>query len=112
MSISIIMENFKEMTKRDAQISLNQELLKLRKTSNLTQEKNELIDKELEGFQRLFGQYLAADVAAQFMISASVCWRRMVDWRSLMHKLNLFTTVFPVALINHSQVLFGLVPMN
>eukprot|EP00093_Oithona_nana_P009830 09830.XXX_147009_151198_1 [CDS] Oithona nana genome sequencing. len=58
------MENFKEMTKRDAQISLNQELLKLRKTSNLTQEKNELIDKELEGFQRLFSQYLAADVAA------------------------------------------------
>ena len=58
------MENFKEMTKRDAQMSLSHELIKLRKTSNLTQERNDLIDKEFEGFQRLFSQYLAADVAA------------------------------------------------
>ena len=32
---------------------------------------------------------MAADVAVQFMISASVC-RRMVDWRSLLHKINIF----------------------
>ena len=32
---------------------------------------------------------MAADVAAQFMISASV-FRRMVDWRSLLHKINIF----------------------
>lgn len=55
---------FKEMTKRDALMSLNSELIKLRKTSNLTQEQNATIDKEFEGFQRLFAKYLEADVAA------------------------------------------------
>lgn len=52
------------MTKRDALLSLSSELIKLRKTSNLTQDKNAVIDKEFEGFQRLFAKYLEADVAA------------------------------------------------
>ena len=52
------------MTKRDALMSLSSELDKLRKTSNLTVERNKAIDKELEGFQRLFAKYLQADVAA------------------------------------------------
>lgn len=55
---------FKEMTKKDALVSLSSELTKLRKTSNLTSEHNALIDKEFEGFQRLFAKYLEADVAA------------------------------------------------
>ncbi len=54
---------FKEMTKRDAQASLATELNKLRKTGNLTESQNKLVDKEFEGFQRLFAKYLAADVA-------------------------------------------------
>ena len=36
----------------------------LKQIKNIFNAKNELIDKELEGFQRLFSQYLAADVAA------------------------------------------------
>jgi len=55
---------FKEMTKRDAVFRLSAELIKLRKTSGLSTEKNEIIDKEFDGFQRLFGKYLEADVAA------------------------------------------------
>ena len=55
---------FKEMTKRDAVSRLMQELIKLRKTSDLPADKNEIIDKEFDGFQRLFDKYLQADVAA------------------------------------------------
>jgi len=55
---------FKEMTKRDAVFRLSAELIKLRKTSGLSAEKNEIIDKEFDGFERLFGKYLEADVAA------------------------------------------------
>ena len=49
---------FKEMTKRDAVFRLSAELIKLRKTSGLSAEKNEIIDKEFDGFERLFGKYL------------------------------------------------------
>ena len=55
---------FKEMTKRDAVFRLSAELIKLRKTSGLPTDKNETIDKEFDGFERLFGKYLEADVAA------------------------------------------------
>jgi hypothetical protein len=55
---------FKEKTKRDAQVSLSNELLKLRKTGNLTEVQARLVDKEFDGFQRLFAKYLEADVAA------------------------------------------------
>jgi len=55
---------FKEMTKRDAVSRLMQELIKLRKTSDLPVDKNEMIDKEFDGFRGLFDKYLQADVAA------------------------------------------------
>jgi hypothetical protein len=38
-----------------------QELIKLRRTSNLTEERSEIIDKEFDGFQKLFGNFLAAE---------------------------------------------------
>ena len=38
-----------------------QELVKLRLTSNLTEERSEIIDKEFDGFQKLFGNFLAAE---------------------------------------------------
>ena len=52
------------MTKRDAVFRLSAELIKLRKTSNLPSDKNETINKEFDGFERLFSKYLEADVAA------------------------------------------------
>jgi hypothetical protein len=55
---------FKEMTKRDAVFRLSAELIKLRKTSGLSAERNAIIDKEFDGFERLFSKYLEADVAA------------------------------------------------
>lgn len=55
---------FKELTKKDAQISLSQELEKLKKTANLPEMQKNTIDKELDGFQRLFAKFLAADVEA------------------------------------------------
>lgn len=47
---------FKELTKKDAQISLSIELEKLSKTAN-TGEK-ELIEKNFDGFQRLFSKFI------------------------------------------------------
>jgi hypothetical protein len=43
------------------QTSLAQELLKLRLTANLTGERAEVIDKEFDGFQKLFASFLAAE---------------------------------------------------
>jgi UTP--glucose-1-phosphate uridylyltransferase len=47
---------FKELTKKDAQISLAQELEKLAITSNLAEK--ELMEKNFEGFQRLFSKFI------------------------------------------------------
>lgn len=52
---------FKELTKRDAQISLGHELDKLKRTGNLPEAQSKTVDKEFEGFQRLFGKFLTAD---------------------------------------------------
>ncbi len=62
---------FKEMTKLDALVTLNSELTKLRKTSNLTQERNTIVDKEFEAFQRLFSKFLEADA------SKSIDWDKI-----------------------------------
>lgn len=55
---------FKQLTKKDAQTSLAQELLKLRRTAKLTEERSEIIDKEFDGFQKIFGNFLAAESQA------------------------------------------------
>ncbi len=52
---------FKELTKRDAQVSLAQELDKLRRTGNLTEGAGETVDKEFDGFRRLFAKFLTTD---------------------------------------------------
>ena len=57
-TISQSME-FKELTKRDAERSLAMELEKLKRTGNLPELQAKLIDKEFEGFQRLFRSFLA-----------------------------------------------------
>ena len=48
------------------QTSLAQELIKLRKTSNLTGDRTELIDKEFDAFQKLFASFLAPDSQVRF----------------------------------------------
>ena len=54
---------FKEITKRDAEISLAQELDKLRRTGVgigcLSGEQADTIDRDFDGFKRLFAKYLA-----------------------------------------------------
>jgi UTP--glucose-1-phosphate uridylyltransferase len=55
---------FKELTKRDAQISLAHELDKLRKTSNLPAFQADLVDKEFDGFQKLFAKFILADASS------------------------------------------------
>lgn len=52
---------FKEMTKRDAEISLAHELEKLKKTALLPEFQAKLVDKEFDGFKRLFGKFLTSD---------------------------------------------------
>lgn len=52
---------FKELTKRDAQILLNKELEKLQKTAQLPKAQAELVDKEFDGFRDLFGKFLTAE---------------------------------------------------
>jgi len=47
---------FKELTKKDAQISLAQELEKLIRTSNMADK--EIMEKNFEGFQRLFSKFI------------------------------------------------------
>jgi len=47
---------FKELTKKDAQISLAQELEKLARTSNMAEK--EMMEKNIEGFQRLFSKFI------------------------------------------------------
>ena len=49
---------FKEMTQRDAERSLAMELEKLKRTGNLPEFQSQMIDKEFNGFQRLFKKFL------------------------------------------------------
>lgn len=49
--------NFKELTKKDAQISLAMELDKLMKT--LPEAQKQIVEKEFEGYQRLFAKFIA-----------------------------------------------------
>lgn len=62
---------FKNMTKRDALVSLSIELQKLKKTSIFDETRNKAIDQDFEGFQKLFGKYLEADV------SAPISWEKI-----------------------------------
>ncbi len=52
---------FREKTKFDAQVSLSQELDKLRITGNLPETQAKDVDKEFDGFKRLFANFLASD---------------------------------------------------
>lgn len=54
---------FKELTKRDAQISLTSELDKLRITGNLTEVQSRIVDQEFDGFKDLFAKFLASEAA-------------------------------------------------
>lgn len=49
--------DFKELTKKDAQISLAMELDKLMKT--LPEAQKQIVEKEFEGYQRLFAKFIA-----------------------------------------------------
>ena len=49
--------DFKEMTRRDAQSSLGLELDKLIKTVQ-SQERKVVLDREFDGFKRLFGKFI------------------------------------------------------
>ena len=49
--------DFKEMTRRDAQSSLGLELDKLLQTVQ-SQEKKDVLDREFDGFKRLFGKFI------------------------------------------------------
>ena len=49
--------DFKEMTRRDAQSSLGLELDKLIKTVQ-SQERKDVLDREFDGFKRLFGKFI------------------------------------------------------
>ena len=59
---------FKEITKKDAETSLAQELDKLRRTGvgigNLTKEQGDMIDRDFDGFKRLFAKYLSGEAKA------------------------------------------------
>ena len=59
---------FKEITKKDAEISLSQELDKLRRTGVgmgcLSGEQAETVDRDFDGFKRLFAKYLSGDAKA------------------------------------------------
>jgi hypothetical protein len=55
------------------QTSLAEELVKLRKTSNLTGDRNELIDKEFDAFQKLFASFLASDSQVKLDLIPQYC---------------------------------------
>ena len=63
--------DFKELTKKDAQISLAHELDRLKSTATQPENVAARIDKEFDGFKRLFGKFLAADV------QASIDWNKI-----------------------------------
>eukprot|EP00095_Tigriopus_kingsejongensis_P004193 maker-scaffold208_size258758-snap-gene-0.24 protein:Tk04193 transcript:maker-scaffold208_size258758-snap-gene-0.24-mRNA-1 annotation:"utp--glucose-1-phosphate uridylyltransferase" len=52
---------FKELTKRDAQILLNKELERLLKTGGVPAAQAEVFDKEFDGFKDVFGKFLTAE---------------------------------------------------
>ena len=62
---------FKNMTKKDALVSLSKELEKLRLTSTFDDSKNKAFEKDFDGFQNLFRKYLEADV------SAPISWEKI-----------------------------------
>ena len=59
---------FKETSKKDAEVSLSQELDKLRRTGlgagGLTTLQASAIDKDFDGFKHLFAKYLSAESKA------------------------------------------------
>ncbi len=55
------MEDFKIKTQRDALVSLNLDLERLKRISNLPEHHSKVIDKEMEGFTKLFAKFLASD---------------------------------------------------
>jgi len=65
---------FKVMTKRDAEVSMTQELEKLRRTSGhlgLSDVQAKKVDFEFDGFKKLFAKYLSADS------DASINWQKI-----------------------------------
>ena len=52
---------FKEVTKRDAQNLLAQELDKLRIAGNLPEAQAQMVDREFDGFKDLFAKFLASE---------------------------------------------------
>ena len=52
---------FKELTKRDAQMSLTSELDKLRIAGNLPEAQAQMVDREFDGFKDLFAKFLASE---------------------------------------------------
>ena len=59
---------FKEITKKDAEASLAHELEKLRRTGvglgGGTGEQADIMDRDFDGFKRLFAKYLSAEAKA------------------------------------------------
>ena len=62
---------FRELTKKDAELSLSEELDKLRRTGNLTEQQNDSIDKEFDDFKKLFAKFLATDT------KDSIVWEKI-----------------------------------
>ena len=56
---------FKEVTKKDAEVGLSQELDKLRRagvgTGCLIGEQADIVDRDFDGFKRLFAKYLSGE---------------------------------------------------
>lgn len=61
---------FKELTKKDAQVQLAQELDKLLRTSNTNQNQRSICEQEFKGFQQLFMKYLQG-------VGPSVQWEKI-----------------------------------
>lgn len=62
---------FRELTKKDAKLSLSMELDKLRRTGNLTQQQADSIDKEFDDFKKLFAKFLTVDA------KDSIVWEKI-----------------------------------
>ena len=53
--------DFKELARKDATASLYQEWKKLMKTANLTEAQSQIVDKEFDGYQKLFAKFLTSE---------------------------------------------------
>ncbi len=62
---------FKELTKKDAQLRLSVELDKLRRTGGMAQAEADRVDKEFDAYKRLFAKYLTLDA------SSSIAWEKI-----------------------------------